>query len=361
VTGRARDAAQSSATAQCLAVLRDGHIGAPENGGRVLGTMWRCSLTPAQARQAWELAGECRLGYPSVDDSRFLRDVSVIAHELPGPLRKAVNGARLDDRLNALVVSGNVTADETLGPTPRHWRQADTDSSRTHAFLLALYGALLGDAICWATQQGGRVVHDVLPVPGAEMSLLSSSSHKELGWHTEDAFSSCRADYVGLLCLRNPQDIPTTMSCLDSAAIPPDVAAILASEHFTIAPDDSHGADQAGDGESAARPPLVRLLAGAPEAPVLRIDRDFTSVPGNSPSARRALEWLIRHLDGNTYEMILRPGDTCFIDNRNVVHGRRSFRPRYDGRDRWLKRINIVVDLRRTRHGRADSQTRAIG
>jgi L-asparagine oxygenase len=33
------------------------------------------------------------------------------------------------------------------------------------------------------------------------------------------------------------------------------------------------------------------------------------------------------------------------IDNRRAVHGRTAFTPRYDGRDRWLKRAYLVSDL----------------
>jgi hypothetical protein len=49
------------------------------------------------------------------------------------------------------------------------------------------------------------------------------------------------------------------------------------------------------------------------------------------------------------------------VDNRNVVHGRRPFRAGFDGSDRWLKRVNVVRDLRRTRPGRIDGATRVIG
>lgn len=35
------------------------------------------------------------------------------------------------------------------------------------------------------------------------------------------------------------------------------------------------------------------------------------------------------------------PGDLTLIDNDVAVHGRIPFRPRYDGTDRWLKRVLI--------------------
>jgi len=45
--------------------------------------------------------------------------------------------------------------------------------------------------------------------------------------------------------------------------------------------------------------------------------------------------------------VVLRPGDVAFLDNYRVVHGREPFTPRYDGHDRWLKRVNLIRDIRR--------------
>ncbi|MFD4748850.1 guanitoxin biosynthesis L-enduracididine beta-hydroxylase GntD [Streptomyces rubiginosohelvolus] len=331
------------------------------------------TLSEQEAVRARELAQDCLTVYGSAGTAEFQRDVSVIAAELPAGLRAAVNAARLDDRLHALVIRGNPLDEDALEGTPTHWRDADTPGSRVHAVILALYAALLGDAIGWATQQDGKVITDVLPIPGFEDSLMSSCSEQELGWHTEDAFSTSRADYVGLYCLRSPERIPTTLAGVDLEAIPVRVADVLAQPRFLMLPDASHDPVNntgAGEGNPAAFERLaqqqkeqqrVAVLDGGPQAPVLRIDRDFTIAQGDDPDAADALRWIIGHLDSRLYDLVLEPGDVGFIDNRNVVHGRRSFRPRYDGRDRWLKRVNIVGDLRRTRKDRADAATRVIG
>jgi L-asparagine oxygenase len=46
--------------------------------------------------------------------------------------------------------------------------------------------------------------------------------------------------------------------------------------------------------------------------------------------------------------LILEPGDLAFVDNRLALHGRTGFTPRYDGRDRWLQRIFVHRDFRRS-------------
>lgn len=56
----------------------------------------------------------------------------------------------------------------------------------------------------------------------------------------------------------------------------------------------------------------------------------------------------------------LAPGDCVFIDNFRAVHGRKSFRARYDGTDRWLKRLNITRNLRGSRAWRPAADNRVI-
>jgi Fe(II)/alpha-ketoglutarate-dependent arginine beta-hydroxylase len=331
-------------------------------------------LSRGDARRAMGLARFCASRYGAVADEDFLNRVSVLTHDLPLPVREFAQAARLDARKHAVLISGNDVDDEAIGDTPLRWQDADTARSRPHAFLAVLYGALFGDLIGWATQQDGRLVTDVVPTPGLEHSLVSSCSESPLGWHTEDAFSPYRADYVGLLCLRSPEEVGTTISHVDPAEVPDEIAELLGRRRYMILPDSSHDPDltAAADDDTTASafrrlgamrtdPPKVAVLSGHPEAPVLRIDRDFVVPAEGDAAAARALNWLIAHLDANTYDVALRPGDMCFIDNRNVVHGRRAFRARFDGRDRWLKRVNVVTDLRRTLPGRASVASRVIG
>ncbi|MFI0483506.1 guanitoxin biosynthesis L-enduracididine beta-hydroxylase GntD [Actinomadura sp. 9N215] len=331
-------------------------------------------LSPGDARRLMGLARFCATRFAGVADADFLGRVSLLTHDMPQSVREFAQVARLDARKHAVLISGNDIDDLAIGDTPLRWRDADTERSRPYAFLAMLYGALFGDVIGWATQQNGRLVTDVVPTPGEEHGLVSSCSESPLGWHTEDAFSPYRADYVGLLCLRSPEEVGTTISYVDPEDVPDEVAALLRQPRYVILPDSSHDPDHnsaAGDevtasafgrlSEMRSDPPKVAVLSGHPEAPVLRIDRDFVVPAEGDAAAAHALAWLVDHLDAHTYDVALRPGDMCFIDNRNVVHGRRAFRARFDGRDRWLKRVNVVTDLRRTLPGRVSVASRVIG
>jgi len=48
----------------------------------------------------------------------------------------------------------------------------------------------------------------------------------------------------------------------------------------------------------------------------------------------------------------LKPGEIILIDNRHAVHGRSSFYPKYDGRDRFLIRCFSVFDYNYTAYAR---------
>jgi hypothetical protein len=188
-----------------------------------------------------------------------------------------------------------------------------------------------------------------------------------------------KCDYLGLLCLRNHEGVATTVSSLDGEELSPDVRSVLFQPRFVIRPDDSHlasrrpdaqiPAGKAGDLMRAAEqrieqmnraPGPVALLSGDLDSPYLSIDPFYMDVPAGDAQARAAFEMLCAALESRLAEVVLRPGEIMFVDNYRAVHGRKPFRARYDGTDRWLKRINIARDLRKSRAFRLTSDSRVI-
>src|SRR4030095_5660464 len=106
-------------------------------------------------------------------------------------------------------------------------------------------------------------------------------------------------------------------------------------------------------------PEKISVLYGHPKSPYLRIDPYFMPRVDN-PQAQEALDALIQELDRSVQDVVLQSGDYCFIDNFKAVHGRKPFTAEYDGNDRWLARINIAKDLRKSRSARASSRSRMI-
>ena len=73
-----------------------------------------------------------------------------------------------------------------------------------------------------------------------------------------------------------------------------------------------------------------------------------------------ALETVIKAVGDRMHGVWLVPGEILIIDNLRSVHGRRPFTARYDGRDRWLRLVNVAADLRRSEGFRTGDHGRAV-
>ena len=314
--------------------------------------MRRLDLSAQETGEIRPLVKEVISRHVSVEDADFLDRVSIYAQELPRRVRAFLNDFRLTEPSGVCVVSGYPVDDSKIGKTPTHWRKGSDQSSITEEeVFLNLCGALLGDAIAWAHQRDGLVCQDLVPIEGHEDAMLGSGSELELVWHTEDARYSYRGDYIGLMCLRNPDAVPTTFASIDDVGLDRDLVRALFEPDFVFRPDPSHPTD--GDPERAA------VLFGDPASPYVRFDPYSMDRP-EGEEARSAMDHLIRALDEKLTGVALMPGDCLFIDNYKAVHGRSSFRARFDGTDRWLKRINVSRDLRRSRGARGAPSSRVI-
>lgn len=317
----------------------------------------------------------------SVEAEEFQVDASVIAHELPRALRRFLNEFRLREHGPGYArISGYPVDQAKIGPTPAHWdNKPDVPTTLEEEIYFVLCGALLGDAFGWATQQGGYLMHEVLPIRDHQRKQMGSSSDVVLAWHTEDAFHPHRADYVGLLCLRNPHGTATTVGTPEVRRLSDRDVDILFEPRFAIRADDSHNAKNAGrdafwqDEDAASRqrayarraaadlnPNRVPVLFGRRERPFLCVDPVYMDVADDDRQARQALDALTSVIQRNLTEVPLSPGELLFLDNRRAVHGRLPFQARYDGSDRWLKRINLTADIRKSAAARVGDFQRLI-
>ena len=314
--------------------------------------MHRPELTDEEVGAIRPLVKEVASRHGSVEEADFLDSATTYAQELPRRIRAFLSAFRLAEPSGICVVSGYPVDDSKIGKTPAHWRKEPGDSSTLEEeVFLNLCGALLGDAIAWAHQRDGIICQDLVPIESDENEMLGSGSALDLVWHTEDARYSYRGDYTGLMCLRNPDAVPTTFASIDDVRLDPDQIEVLLEPRFIFRPDPSHPTD--GEREKAS------VLFGDPESPYLRFDPYSMDQP-ETEEARSAMDYLIHVIDENLTDVVLLPGECLFIDNYKAVHGRSSFKARFDGTDRWLKRINIARDLRKSRGVRKAPESRVI-
>jgi len=316
--------------------------------------MERFVLNSDEVASLKKLIAEIAVRYDSVEDPAFLEEATVWAQEMPRRLRAALNHFRLAEPDAAhLIISGFPIDDEKIGRTPEHWNRplAERRPTLEEEIFFVLASSLLGECIAWKTQQAGRLVHDVMPIRGMEQEQIGTGSEQLITWHTEDAFHPMRGDYLAMMCLRNADRVPTTFASLERIRLDPEDWQTLFEPHYTVKPDLSHTAGKAAK---------IALLFGDPRSPYIRIDHYFMDRVEDNPKAQKAFDALIDAVDAEIEDMVLEPGDVCFIDNYKAVHGRRAFKARYDGHDRWLKRINITRDLRKSRADREAPASRVI-
>mgnify|MGYP002529869957 CR=1 FL=1 len=102
------------------------------------------------------------------------------------------------------------------------------------------------------------------------------------------------------------------------------------------------------------------LLRGHRDDPDLCVDPVYMNPTAGDPDASRALAALIDAIEHNLRELVLSPGDLLILNNAKAVHGRQPFDAGYDGTDRWLKRINLMANLRKSRDARPHSTHRVV-
>jgi hypothetical protein len=298
------------------------------------------------------LVREVASRHSSVEGADFLDNVSTYAQELPRRLRAFLNAFRLTEPSGVCLISGYPVDDAKVGKTPSHWRKKPNGSCTVEEeIFLNLCGALLGDAIAWSHQRDGIICQDLVPIEGHANMMVGSGSELELVWHTEDASYSYRGDYIGLMSLRNPDAVPTTFALIDEVQLDPDQVEILFEPRFLFRPDPSHPSDNKGEKAS--------VLFGDLRSPYVRFDPYCMDRP-ETELARSAMDYLTRAIDEKLTGVALLPGECLFIDNYKAVHGRSSFKARFDGTDRWLKRITLARDLRKSRAVRKAPASRVI-
>ncbi len=340
--------------------------------------MNKLTLTAQDYAEIAPVLDEAAAGFTTIEDPELIHRAPLLAQRLPTRLLAFLEDHRLREPAALCVVSGLPVDEAEIGPTPEHWRDSHIASAalRYEIFFL-LCASVLGDVFGWATQQDGRIMHDVLPIKGHEHYELGSNSLQHLSWHTEDAFHPCRGDYVALMCLKNPDAVETVVcDAGDLGWSRLDLDALFAPA-FTQLPDNSHlpvNSATSGDPtiqrlrersfatieEWNANPPRRPVLFGDRLNPYMVLDPYHMKTDDWSERSLTAFSDLCKEIESAIKGIALEPGDCAFIDNFRAVHGRNSFQARYDGTDRWLKRLNITRNLRGSRAWRPAAEDRVI-
>lgn len=221
----------------------------------------------------------------------------------------------------------------------------NTPTPTSHSFktteeLAEIDRALIECARAWGRpfgywqEQGGSIVQNIFPIKLTENQQISTSSRKPLEMHTETAFHPWLPQYVFLLCLRGDARAGTTFVDLEELIthLTKDEIKILHEPIFNTSIDMSF----LNNGQSDKTITMAILYNNGTS---IKYDRNL--MRSNDNHGARVLEKLSQLVEKLKVTYYLRAGQLAVIENWRTIHGRTEFTPRYDGSDRWLKRVLV--------------------
>ena len=298
-------------------------------GRKVWNTLDRIAHKFDQEKTPLELEGAAHDALKEIIDDSVLRKISTVSN-------------------NAMshVVIRNFLSFQSLPCTPTNDRSPDTAGWRIPATALLGLLRLSGhSARSFLDEMDGRLCHMVMPAKNSEKSFIRST--KKLKFHTEVVNGyffeenpipgePVSPDVFGLLCLRNPDDIATTLIPLDTVLnnLKPKIIESLMKPQFSATSQSSF------DREISINniPVLKNLNDGG-----MGLRYSHSKVTANNSEAAQALHALTDEISHSEHvtQVVLHPGDALILNNRTCVHGRDAITgtQKFNGMDRWLIRI----------------------
>ena len=205
--------------------------------------------------------------------------------------------------------------------------------------MLLLIASTIGIPVSYKQEQDGLLIQNIVPVFKTESQQISTSSKVALQLHTETAFHPYKPDFVLLMCLRGDKTAYTTYANISDIVecLSPGAIEELKKPQYITKVDDSFRMHGEPDVELTKS-----ILSEDEEGFTICFDEFF--MRGKTEPAKDALDELIIAIAKCTQKVALEAGDVMVIDNRRTVHGRLPFNPRYDGYDRWVKRLMVISE-----------------
>ena len=287
----------------------------------------------------------------SVDD--IVGNIKLHSDGLPLRLRKEIYSFKMIENSFCLdILHPNISSFD-FGLTPSKISRSKDQLSIIEIYHLLL-SSYLGEIFTWDSIQNGNIINEVFPIKDDADKLISSGTNNLFDLHTEDAFHPFKGEYLSLLCLRNPAFTSTVLSFLSPDDLPLKIKDELFKPIFYIGKNIAHSIDKETEVQ------YFPLLFGSDNDPYINVNLNNMRVRNNDSAGISALNFFIDILRKNTVSYPLKTGSLLLIDNFRVVHGREVYSARYDGYDRWLKRIYLTNDLRRSRSIRNHVNSRLL-
>jgi L-asparagine oxygenase len=311
------------------------------------GPEWSVRLDETDREAIAGVAAQLRLdSVPGIDHDVILA-AQCAAGRLPaGLIRRLHTFRKWSNAYGTLLIQG-LPVDPNPPATPLSEEPTPVSDLPVASAVQLLVMCLLGEPIAYRDEKNGEMIQSVHPVAGREERQENTGS-VFLEFHTEDGFHPFRPDFLSLVCIRQDHDkMARTASASIRRALPHlphAVIDLLRRPEYRTKLASSFGEQTR---YAAAQP----VLSGDFAVPEICVDMHATQPL--TDSAAWAFGHLRKVLESVAIDAALSPGDLLIVDNRTALHARTGFVPRYDGQDRWLRRMFAVTDLRRSQPARA--------
>jgi len=278
----------------------------------------------------------------SIDSNDFFTQVALASDDLPRGIRKRLTEFLYHSNEFGTLLFRGLPETQTLPLTPSDGRAFSDKLLSITEYNLLLLMVRLGDPRGYIDEKIGAIIQNIYPVPGAEYRQENTSSLEFLELHTEDGFLGDRCDFLALSCLRSDHErvAKTGTASVQRAMklVSGTVVEWLRKPLYRISVPSSFMSEQ----DLWSRP--MPIISGDFYSPEMCIDLD--AMEGMTALAQKALNSFATALKASLVSCALVPGDLLIIDNLVAAHARSVFRARYDGQDRWLQRLKVVINAR---------------
>lgn len=281
-----------------------------------------------------------------MNDDVFLSTLALTSRQMPPRLAEKLINFRKRSNMHGALLLRNFLLDDALPPSPSDGKSSLQKLTNISEYTLLAMMLWLGEPIAYADEKEGMLIQNICPVRGQEDRQENTGS-VYLEFHTEDGFHPFKPDFVGLLCLRADHEkrakIATASICHALAKLDATVIARLREPLYRIQVSTSF----LKNSSEARYSHFMPILSGDDAEPEMCVD--FHAMRALNTEAQQAMNALKQALISVLVEVALVPGDLILVDNRVAAHARTAFQPVYDGYDRWLQRLFVVQDYRRSR------------
>lgn len=285
-----------------------------------------------------------------IDSTHFLDRAAIIADEMPVGVREFLRDFRNNSNDYGTILFKGLPQDANLPMTPLDdgifGEKQVSNAEKAHAMIMSK----LGEGRGYSEEKRALILQNIYALLSHEYRQENTSSLGDLLGHTEDGFMENRCDFLSLYCHRpDHEKIAKTGVCSSWLAIrriSTKTQAVLRQRRFKVKVPSSFMGGLSEERWSEYMP----VISGDLYRPEMCIDLD--AMIGTDEIAQKALLEFSEALNSIAVSTVLDAGDLLIIDNKVSMHFRTKFKPRYDGKDRWLQRMKVVVNPRASQDNR---------